>query len=281
LVAVSQYLTKNSSLDKTVSSSTERIIFREVDVKPTQPTKTNHTHPNVAADRSTGNRIALAFALAIGLRPYYRQMALRDQRDGYDGSRFGMEGKDLNVEDRHDPITERHIQIGIDVDYYGDVVTTAMMANNQPIVFYTMIPEAAARVGPETRFTFEPDGTLHQYVTGGGEYRHLLWSWCHDAISYSEWFTTKVYAVELRRVSEDRCLVLLSPLAVWYGLPALVARYWYRQEALHRLQVVNSGYARLDIEGPSGHVCSTANAGEFACGTIPKESDSALCSWPL
>lgn len=243
--------------------------------------KTNpeHTHGVSAADRSTGTFFAKNFSSSLGLIPFFYQASRSDQRRGQVGSRIHFWAKDLNSAHVDRSVRQDNMLVMIDTDYYvemPDVLAKAFL----PTCLYTFQPDAAAATRVDYSFTFTKEQVVNYTVSGGGRYEHPVWNYNTDCIlatrkCFGFTYQAAAYLVDRRQVSDDHYLVCLTPMARWVGLSAHIANA-LGGTRLKRLEPVEGEYTRIHIQGKESLQVSTAQAGTYACGTIPAATDDAI-----
>jgi hypothetical protein len=87
--------------------------------------------------------------------------------------------KDLDKDFRNDVITDNHVLLFIDVDYYCDINT--YLQYGLPMLLYTFVPTEAAGEALDCRYHFI-DNNVHYSVSGGATYVHPLWKYTGDSI---------------------------------------------------------------------------------------------------
>jgi len=169
----------------------------------------------------------------------------------------------------------------IDVDYYVDM-HSALADNFQPTILYSFQPDAAAASRADYSYTFSSDQTVDYVVSGGGRYRHTLWSYGVDSLRVTKSifgipYKTATYLVDRRRVSPDHYLISLTPVARWAGTNAMLSML-VSNTPLTRFEPVDGKFTRIYIQGKNDLQVSTAIAGTHACGTIPARVDDAIAT---
>jgi hypothetical protein len=236
------------------------------------------------------------------------QRSRSDERRGISGDRIHFWSKDLDKKHTN-PVapTLNTLESYIDVDYYVDDMPRRLAEEYSPKLLYTVTPESVSSSG-EASHTFDKDGNFVMDVTPGARYKHKLWSWTGSQVlmvrSYLFWFIpwrTAVYQVDTRRTIEHRSLVLLSPVARYTGLTALLASLFLEGERLEhlnpvvplsarrkRIRMVAGGalesvpvnckgrHLRLRIQRKDGFYVSTGRAGMYASATIPIVDDDRI-----
>jgi len=252
----------------------------------TKPPSDSHTHPNVASDRSSSTLHAQRLALNMGLTPYYIQMSATDQRNNQAGSRTYYWAKDFTAVPVDFAPPSDSLLVLIDVDYYIDVNALAREFA-MPMVIYTVQPQAAAYTSSEYSFTFLSDNSMLYTVNGGATYNHQVWNYGHDSLLIRpRWwqmlnpfaYNCAAYDVDRRTTIENRALILLTPLARWKRLAAIVAVLAVSGPSLRPLRVVEGEYLRLRVQRENGLLTSTGRVGQYHCATIPTDLDDAIAA---
>lgn len=257
---------------------TQRARFTEQELIRMKPTP-EHTHGVSAADRSTGTFFAKNFSSSLGLVPFFYQSSRSDQRRGQVGSRIHFWAKDLNSAHTDRRAGHDNMLVMIDTDYYvemPDVLAKAFM----PTCLYTFQPDVAAATRVDYSFTFTKEQTVDYTVSGGGRYGHPVWNYNTDCLlttrkCFGIPYQTAAYLVDRRKVSDDHYLVCLTPMARWTGFSSVIANL-LGGSRLSRLEPVEGEYTRIYIQGKENLQVSTAQAGTYACGTIPAATDDAI-----
>jgi hypothetical protein len=194
------------------------------------------SHPQAAALRSSANTAMNNFITQNHLEPYCVDMSGLDQRTGLSGSREYHHAKDLDLEERSDPILPKHCLKFVDSDYHYDF---NVMTDIVPIIAYTFFPEKSGFASGDYAYSIE-NNIIDYKVTGGGSYKHSCWNWFVDnfVVLHNPWNETclgpvftflatlcyytripmftqywYVYKSEIRRVSENRYVVFAIPCA--------------------------------------------------------------------
>lgn len=267
-----------------VTPAKQSEVLREAlmlaDIKPNAPGK-DHTHAIAAAQRRQAIAMAEQVATASGSEVYYYQMSRSDQRFGREGSRSYWWAKDLTAAPSWFCPNEQSIIGMIDVDYYVDM-PRMMSTLVRPYVLYTLIPEdvACAESPDNFTFTFDSASRIDYCVDGGGRYKHHLWDYNSDVVvtQSRDWFGrahVAAYAVEKRRITKHRYLVLLAPIVSWHGWWANVAAF-LSGKVLDRLDVVHGRYLRMKIQEDGVMYTSTGVVGEHAVARVRADVEAAL-----
>jgi len=239
-----------------------------------------HTHGKAAASRSTAVAFMEHYAGAVGLKYYSVQMSAADVRHGQDGDRTFYWAKDLQTAPEVEHATEDHLVSITDVDYYMDMpklLTSRTILN--PIAVYTFIPDRVCGQGENYAFTFNERDELCMSVTGGATYQHMLWNYSQDTVvAVRTWFGIPIRAsawlVDKRKVSDERYVVLLTPLGFWGPLGTWFLKLGMTSlPELTRLRVFGGGFLRLKIHRPDGMYISTSRVGAYLAATIGASED--------
>lgn len=259
-----------------------RSSFCELEVL-TVPVTSSHTHPASAATRSAAASFMKQFAHVVGRPAYQHQKSAADVRHGFQGSRSYYWAKDLEVEDEtYRPSPDALICLK-DVDYYMDM-EVFLAKTFQPVLLYTFNPSTAGTTRSDFSYSFDKDGVVTTEINGGSKYSHPVWQYGTDTLKCT-WrvfgfpLKTTMFHVNYKQVTEDRQLVLLTPIATWEGLSALTAEL-ISAGRLRRLKpdvqwCGDIRFLRLKIRGPKPMV-STGIVGTPVSATIPVEDDMAL-----
>lgn len=135
-----------------------------------------HTHPSAGALRTATAAAMENVIVGAGFTPYSVSMSKRDR---YDGCRYYYMAKDLDKKFRNDVLTDKHVLMFVDVDYYCDI--NEYLRYGLPMLLYTFVPTEAAGQAFDCRYHFV-DNLLHYSVSGGATYIHPLWKYEGDSI---------------------------------------------------------------------------------------------------
>jgi hypothetical protein len=228
----------------------------------------NHSHGKSAGHRVAVNRFASHLCTLTGLEQYSFQMSKRDQSENVRGSRTYYWAKDVNAFPSYDQIEKHDFVTMVDVDYYIDM-PEHLAENPQPHLIYTVQPETAGDTLEDYSYSFNEVGELVWKVSGGAVYKHKLWNYGTDWFTTSRTFfglpyKTVVYDVHARRTSDNKQLVMLTPMRVTYGLAAIFAAWMGR--ALQRYNPVKNGFSKVNVVDQGGKWVSVARVGaETSC----------------
>ncbi|APG76416.1 hypothetical protein 1 [Sanxia water strider virus 17] len=177
---------------------------------PKIPMASNHTHPNAASLRTSVAVELEKIVINAGFRPYSVSMSKRDQ---YDGCRYYFMDKDLDKAFRDDRVTEEHVLLMIDVDYYCDINQYLQLGN--PIMIYTFVPTEAGGRALDASYTIN-NNVVSYCVKGGATYHHELWDYQGDNVVVKDKHgNTLVYVIEQHIIEEDpnRRVIGFYPIA--------------------------------------------------------------------
>lgn len=262
-----------------------RDVFSSCEVPEVVPTP-GHTHPNAAASRNAGVRLASDMATRMGVSMYVVQMSKADQRRGFKGSRQWYWAKDTHVQNRSDVASSDDLVYICDTDYYIDM-PELLSADARPVVLYSAVPAEAVTRAEDSATFFNERGELVTRVAGGGQYQHHLWDYAGDSIVVRRRFfglTYKLvtYAVERKQVSDHRQIILLAPIKQFRGLAAWLANWIVAGKELERFDPVVSTdaghFVRFSVHSADETLVTTARPNTMLCCTVPAELDDAVAS---
>jgi len=220
-----------------------------------------HSHADAASLRTS---VSLAFEKLIIDASYTPYSVSRAQRDKADGCRYYFMPRDLLQDFRDDVVTDNHILMMVDVDYYVDM--NKYLALGRPILLYTFVPREVAGHVPNADYHFEGDEVVYQ-VHGGGSYRHHLWDYSRDVITaHDEFGNLLTYTVEqvALEADETRRIILLNPQVVTSGpIPSRLL------SPLTRRTFRDQGLVKSIYQTPDGMNISIARSGSSVCATLP------------
>lgn len=234
-----------------------------------------HTHPLSAANRSSCATFSGILSARLGLEPFLYQAAPADVRDGLAYSRDYYWGKDVLVPPSGSVITDRHLGVMVDVDYYVDLPKHLLYTNDNPQLLYSFQPTKAAKSDGEYVYTFNHDGTITYQVSGGAEYVHKVWALSKDVVTVSDWWKCRSFVLERKKIDDHHEYILFVPIATWYGLYAWLAS-WLSADKLSRLEPVQGDFAVLDVHTKTGLVKSVARVGRHTSAEVDVKTFNAL-----
>jgi len=139
----------------------------------------------------------------------------------------------LKIRFRKDEITEDHVLVMTDVDYYLDMDT--YLGQGRPMLMYTVVPQSVECRKPDYYYRIGADDKVSYHVAGGGHYSHEIWDYDHDSLTaykthsdlfgrITSWFLSYIawiadlrsivcYDVEQLRLDKDgeHRIVLITP----------------------------------------------------------------------
>jgi hypothetical protein len=233
-----------------------------------------HTHPTSAAKRSATSTFALSLSMKLGLQPYFEQCSPANQRDNFEGSRDYYWAKDVNAVASFSKPHANSLVVVVDVDYYIDM-PNKLLEWEGPVLLYTFQPGAASRTGPEYSYTFTDEGEIRYLVSGGAAYQHKVWNYNTDVLMVSNWWTTKVYNVERKKVDEDHQLVFLVPIGTWKW-PFSWCAACLEGTKLEYLSPVKDGFCVMDVLSKDSHCRSISRTNSYASAAVPIDVFNAL-----
>jgi hypothetical protein len=282
-VAISSDLSENC-VSMAAQSRQLRGMFAEMEVVRLQAVH-GHTHGQSAACRSSASAFIDGLATSTGKRAVFLQGSAADVKNGREITRVHYWGKDWNVQPRQLEKADNDICAMIDVDYHADM-PDKLSRNFRPLVMYTLQPTQAAADRGEYKYTFNSLGEVDYKVSGGGHYVHQLWNWQGDSVSATRTLcgipiTRSVFNIERKRVDEDHQIVLVTPLVKFYGIRAWLSFVGAECHELRRLNPVDRGFARLQVNRDDGIYVSTAKVGGYLSATVTAAVDEAIASAAL
>jgi hypothetical protein len=136
-----------------------------------------HSHQQAATERNSATETMLDFVHSSGYIPYVISPSPREA--GLDGRRKFYSLADLRQNYLHDPITDNHIIVMTDVDYYVNMHELVNLG--RPILCYTFQPTTVSGPVKDGFFTIKDD-TVHYRVNGGKDVKHQVWNYNQDTI---------------------------------------------------------------------------------------------------
>jgi hypothetical protein len=274
------YLASWSECYPSIPESDLRAKFHEVDLPKVTPTD-RHTHGYVAAHRSAACVFARTLAAQFGLTVYSVERSKQDERKHVPGIRSIYWQKDLSQAAADDVMVDPLVTY-VDVDYHVPDFEGRLANNFQPHLLYTMLPTAAGAADRDESFCFLEDGRISVRVAGGGSYTHHLWDYSGDSLVCTSWYFgmpvwTAVYKVEKRHLLPHRALVMLTPVARWFGYVGLLARVIYHGSTLQRFCPVEGNHVRIDVRNADRHYVSLSQVGQYTSQDIPISEFNTIC----
>lgn len=171
----------------------------------------SHTHPEAAKHRNEVLRSLEDFVASAGRVPYHVSMSRRERGDG---KHVWYWAKDVDTDPQCNVISQNHVIVGMDVDYYLDLKQWAKYG--VPMMFYTLAPKRLAGSVKDATYYVAEEGDLVMQCRGGGSYRHQLWAYDADTVVFDYWWGSRVFSLELRDVGNERQLVIFIPTTTLY-----------------------------------------------------------------
>jgi hypothetical protein len=241
----------------------------------------NHSHGIAAAARRTAVNFMDAVCTTAGLTRYSYQMSQNEQAAGVPGERTYYWAKDVTAEPQFDVPTEDHCVTMVDVDFHINDLSDLLAMNAKPHMLYTVQPETAGVVRDDYSYSFNKAGELHFVVNGGAVYHHKIWNFGTDILLATRTFMgvpykAVLYDVHSKRLSEDKQVVLLAPIRLFYGFSAILASFM--APLLHRLNPIVGDYVKVVVRGTTGKAVSIAKCDTETSCTIPSYLFDSLIS---
>lgn len=247
-----------------------------------------HPHPEAARERNSATESMHAAVSAMGKRSYVISPSMREKE--HDGVRQYYTAADLAQRFSEDPITDDHIIVMTDVDYYADMAY--VLSHLRPVYAYTFSPEVAAGPNPEGFFTIR-DNHITYRVAGGKTVSHRIWDYSQDHIVTPYRSTSLYYAcmdsifaffgydsyanvlttVDAWRVGANRRVVSLTPIALY---PSWLSRLYVGSRLKRVCYRAADGFNALITYGKEHPQISIAREGDVACATLPLARFQAL-----
>ncbi|AYN74005.1 protein A [Pseudodiaptomus annandalei nervous necrosis virus] len=136
-----------------------------------------HSHQEAATERNSATETMLGVVEKCGYEPYVISPSPREV--GYHGSRQFYSLADFRQDYRRDDITDRHIIVMTDVDYYVDM--HELIGLGVPVLLYTFQPSTVSGEVKDGYFTITDD-SVHYRVAGGKDVRHRIWNYNQDTM---------------------------------------------------------------------------------------------------
>jgi hypothetical protein len=185
-----------------------KLLTHKFRVTQTMRLNKHHSHQQAAELRGT---VAMCFEDLILGAGYYPYSVSTAARDHYDGMRHYYSVKDYSQPVRDDPITENHVIVMVDTDYYTDI--NRYLSYGRPIIIYTFAPQKVADEVLDGRFMIKDD-VVHYDVSGGGSYQHQVWNYDIDVCTGETRNGSVIYyKVETYQLDKDkhRRVVFITP----------------------------------------------------------------------
>lgn len=263
LYALVQFLRKTTNLDDRISNTISKVleqgesinvrrnetrkIFRETTLANGRLSQ-NVLHPQPKLDRKRAMSSVTSMIQQLpNYEPFYVQP--RPEQAVHSNSMTHYWVSDTAVPTSNDKVTDEHIVVRIDSDYYEDLNRSVTY---NPHLIYTFDPtQAAAQATEYPAWTFVDAETL-EVTSPAEQYRHNLWDYTAkefqsfklNCVYNAEWAS---FEVEKRRVCKTHSLVALIPRVRYTGIYAFLACTWYGVTSLKRVNVGDTDYAVMEV----------------------------------
>ena len=176
-----------------------------------------HGHPRLAACRRGAHLALIQYIQSKGMIPYEVSASRRSEKmTGGVGFHGWFSARDHAYKRRNHSVNpERHIIVGVDVDYYMDI--PKLMMHMTPIMLYSFDPHTrSGNIDNEATWT-TTGNTVHYDVAGGHCYAHELWDYgADDYVAHTVGPVRHIFAVEKMKpfVESPHAVVILQPVCV-------------------------------------------------------------------
>jgi sarcosine oxidase delta subunit len=136
-----------------------------------------HSHQDAATERNSATETIIDVVAKCGYEPYVISPSPREAE--YHGMRKFYSLADMRQDYRRDEITDRHVIVMTDVDYYVDM--HEMIGLGRPILMYTFQPSTVSGIVKDGYFTITGDA-IHYRVAGGKDVEHRIWNYNQDTM---------------------------------------------------------------------------------------------------
>jgi len=277
--SLSKYLSANVSLP---DQSIRETLRNTPGIR--QGHRFGHTHGDSANERSAARQLIQEIVTLHGFEPFPIQPSKAEVKEGLVGSMEYFWPKDLQVSATgNESITERHVITMIDADYYRNDMNEILLLG-RPMMLFTFTPSQAGKRSKEWSYYFTSDNEIHLNVVGGAKYHHKLWDYNIDTVSYFSWqwgiFPRHVhYLVDRRYISDDRTVVLFTPIGIFDGLKAIVSKMLFQSSScLKRLEVVDGEFASFLVQDKGVEKLTVAHLGEATSANVTADKFERLLS---
>lgn len=220
-------------------------------------------HAESAYMRQNSSNAIMHAIYQVGYVPYNIGMS---NRDAGAGNRHFFWMKDLSIEYRDNPKTEKSYNVLIDVDYYVDMAS--LLLEGRPCALYTFVPSSPGDVQRDYSYTFTSATKVKFTPSNAEPYEHELWDWSNDTIYVTDGLRTVVYDVRRIRVEENHQIVTLEP--IYNGPTCLVSGLRGVQLTRLRLELEDGNTVVAMERSGKGEVTYALGAlGAYAHVSIP------------
>jgi hypothetical protein len=233
---------------------------------------TNHSHPECAMRRNAAAQAIYGWVERQGMSVYAISKSRREsQFDGFHGLYMD---KDFTLDPTRDPITDRHILVFIDSDYYVELSDFAY--HEQPMVMYTFVPQEVAGQAHGYNWCINDKDEVEYTVNGARTYKHQLWDYSGDFMTFDYPDKSIIYRVDYRFASPDdinRRIVVFTPVRM-----VLSPWNWFVSgKRLQRQKFFEKGFVTLESSDENGtRWFSVARASSFCSAKICRKAWDSL-----
>nr|APG76286.1 hypothetical protein [Beihai noda-like virus 13] len=276
----------------TINAGVRRALQSRL-VPLTSTVSKSHSHAEAASERNAATEIMLAAVRSAGFVPYVISGSPREVTE--QGVRRHYCLADLNQDMKEDPLTDKHVIVMTDVDYYVDM--PRLIARGRPIMTYNFHPEEVSGEVNNGYFTIKDDEVEYR-VTGGKTVRHPIWDYNQDVVYCPRpivgfWATLRDWAswlfpwfiksnggvvahIDSARMSKHRRITTIVPFADIatdqrlnvYGTDLTRCTYKVGRGA-QKEGLPEYNYNSLVYIAEDGPKISVGREGEIACATMP------------
>ena len=201
-----------------------------------------HSHAKAASERNSATETMLAAVRRLGFEPYVISPSPREK--DIDGSRMFYGLADMRQRFKHHPLTQNHIIVMTDVDYYVDM--EALLSYARPVLMYSFTPQKVSGRVLDGYFTISND-VVHYRVTGGKDVRHPIWNYNQDT----------VYTC-------DPLLTLRSMLL--NTIQDVTGYSWFRHKISNATGIFRFLFTCTGLNLPGGFRCTSSTIDQFYVG---------------
>lgn len=268
---------------------TLRKTFREIAFSKVTTTLSNVLHPVPRSNRRSAIQAVANICALCGYRPYYVQPREEQQHEAHRLTRFWAQ--DTDIPPANDSFNyEEHLSIRMDSDYYE---SASYIAEPGSKLIYTFDPlEVAMKHVDYPSWKFVDHETI-KVESPAEMYEHKLWDYSGTYVTSFKWTWRKLfkpqfihYDLEKRRVSETHSLVLLNMRLRHVGLSALVARLWFPNRPLARVDASVPGcpeHALMEVrvQSPPAHYYSIGRLNTYLAAHVEVDDYAHLLELTL
>jgi hypothetical protein len=230
-------------------------------------------HGEQAVHRNAAVGFASGLATGAGAEVYVIQQSLVDQMNGHAGSTMPYWATDWKAQCRVDLMPPLPLFVLVDVDFHLDM-TKFLGENFSSVLIYTFVPEAAGRADAGYSYHFNDDQTV-TYSNDARTFNHLLWDWTGDTITVEYRGRFSLFRLDRRHLTQDRMLLLLTPIKRWEGVWSRVAQWLTPGWSLERFKPVRNGWAVIRSRTNEADLISLAQVGSPLAATLSVTSFEA------